>query len=371
MLTANYRSHPALLAVPNERFYAGRLRAEGNALTTRVLEAWGGLPARGVPLIFHAVRGENVREASSPSWFNADEAALVVDYVCRLHESGAAQWSEIGVIAPYRKQVAKIRKALELRGVDVNAERGESRAPRFFPGLRRARRGVSGARAAWLTASYHCARPSLPFPVLALPLALALARALSRALGVTVGSTEQFQGSERKCIILSTVRSDPSFLPHDQSHGLGFVANAKRFNVALTRAQALLIVVGNPDVLGADPNWCALLRFAQSEGAWCGGEWHDDAASDGAEDGGAASAPRDSAAAAAQFEKDADEAEALLLGPMTADHWTSAADFDAIDGTAPYAENEVEELGDDVDSLIDLFSGALSGLSGYATPQQL
>ena len=114
MLTANYRSHRALLVIPNERFYAGRLRAVsflcfyceqfvrilltiiglapspniflklGDAAVTCSLESWAELPAPGVPLIFHAVRGENLREASSPSWFNPDEAVLVVDYVCRL-----------------------------------------------------------------------------------------------------------------------------------------------------------------------------------------------------------------------------------------------------------------------------------------------
>lgn len=36
---------------------------------------------------------------------------------------------------------------------------------------------------------------------------------------------------------------------------LGFLSNEKRLNVALTRAQALLVVVGNPHVLCKDTNW--------------------------------------------------------------------------------------------------------------------
>jgi len=34
-----------------------------------------------------------------------------------------------------------------------------------------------------------------------------------------------------------------------------------RFNVALTRAQALLVVVGNANVLMVDPYWAAFLRL--------------------------------------------------------------------------------------------------------------
>ena len=64
-----------------------------------------------------------------------------------------------------------------------------------------------------------------------------------------VGTTEEFQGQERKVVILSTVRSSPEYVSLDQTHRLGFLADPKRFNVAITRAQALLIVVGNPNIL--------------------------------------------------------------------------------------------------------------------------
>lgn len=35
----------------------------------------------------------------------------------------------------------------------------------------------------------------------------------------------------------------------DEKHSLGFLCNPKRFNVAITRAKALLIAVGNPHIL--------------------------------------------------------------------------------------------------------------------------
>ena len=45
------------------------------------------------------------------------------------------------------------------------------------------------------------------------------------------------------------VRSNESLVSSDIHHNLGFLSNPKRFNVAITRAQALLIIVGNPHVL--------------------------------------------------------------------------------------------------------------------------
>lgn len=51
---------------------------------------------------------------------------------------------------------------------------------------------------------------------------------------------------------------------------VGFLVNPKRFNVAFTRAQALVIVVGDPRVLLDDANWGELLRYAVKLGAYIG-----------------------------------------------------------------------------------------------------
>ena len=66
---------------------------------------------------------------------------------------------------------------------------------------------------------------------------------------VTVGTTEEFQGQERRIIILSTVRSSPDYIQLDQVAKIGFLKDRKRFNVAITRSQALLIIIGNPNIL--------------------------------------------------------------------------------------------------------------------------
>ena len=53
---------------------------------------------------------------------------------------------------------------------------------------------------------------------------------------VMVGSTEEFQGQERRVIIVSTVRSTPQYVLTDKQYKLGFLQNPKRFNVAITRS---------------------------------------------------------------------------------------------------------------------------------------
>lgn len=214
MLTVNYRSHPDIIAVPNKLFYHEALEVCGDRSVTHCLANWEELPKAGVPVIFHHLVGMNTREASSPSWFNPDEAAQVLNYVQLLLKRGDIQPRDIGIIAPYHKQVQKIKKALTMQGIEVG-----------------------------------------PF-------------------GLKVGSTEMFQGQERRVIIISTVRSDPSFLEIDQTHNLGFVANAKRFNVAITRAEALLIVVGNAELLATDSNWESLLAHCKNKGAWVGEHVH-------------------------------------------------------------------------------------------------
>lgn len=85
-----------------------------------------------------------------------------------------------------------------------------------------------------------------------------------------IGSVEEFQGQERKVIIMSAVRSSPTLLKTDIHHALGFVASPKRLNVALTRARALLIILGNPHLLVRDPSWRSVLNYCIERGGYTG-----------------------------------------------------------------------------------------------------
>jgi len=57
-----------------------------------------------------------------------------------------------------------------------------------------------------------------------------------------IGSIDKFQGQEAPIVILSMCASDASESPR----GIDFLFSKNRLNVAISRAQALAIVVGNP-----------------------------------------------------------------------------------------------------------------------------
>lgn len=85
-----------------------------------------------------------------------------------------------------------------------------------------------------------------------------------------ISSVEGFQGQERKVIILSAVRSCDNLINDDIKHALGFVASPRRLNVAITRARALLIILGNPKLLALDPYWRNVLLYCVDHGAYTG-----------------------------------------------------------------------------------------------------
>jgi helicase MOV-10 len=105
-LVRNYRSHPAILRLPNRMFYDDELVPCARALVGGNLERWEHLVTAGFPLIFHGVEGRDQREESSPSWFNAEECEVVKDYVDRLTQQtrmNRVAPSQIGIITPYNR----------------------------------------------------------------------------------------------------------------------------------------------------------------------------------------------------------------------------------------------------------------------------
>lgn len=76
-------------------------------------------------------------------------------------------------------------------------------------------------------------------------------QALNVRLNVTVQTVDACQGSEFEYVVLSTVRSNRK----QGQAGIGFVASKQRINVAISRAQRKLVVVGDRRTMQRDPDW--------------------------------------------------------------------------------------------------------------------
>lgn len=183
VLEDNYRSHEALVRFTSESFYGGRLRALGSPGPHHLLHA----------LSFFAARGEDVPRDGSTSYVNYMEVREVCDVVKRLVEQWPMTWgprdpSTVAIVTPYYDQVQCIR--MELRKYKLSQVRVESVA--------------------------------------------------------------NVQGKEFRAVILSTVRTRATCVdlerttPFRTALNFGFLSDAKLLNTALTRAQSLVVVVGDP-----------------------------------------------------------------------------------------------------------------------------
>lgn len=65
-----------------------------------------------------------------------------------------------------------------------------------------------------------------------------------------VGSVDRFQGQEAPVVFFSLCTSDAAEAPR----GIDFLYEKNRINVAISRAQALAILVGNPALFGTPVN---------------------------------------------------------------------------------------------------------------------
>lgn len=82
--------------------------------------------------------------------------------------------------------------------------------------------------------------------------------------GLASGTVNAFQGRERAVVVASFVRSNP-----DQD--LGFVADARRLNVAVTRARHRFVGVGDTATLGVMPEFKRLVDTIAEGGGYRSG----------------------------------------------------------------------------------------------------
>ncbi len=78
---------------------------------------------------------------------------------------------------------------------------------------------------------------------------------------VEIDTVDGFQGREKEAVIISMVRSNAE-------GEIGFLSDARRMNVALTRARRKLIVIGDSATVGGNDFFAAMLEYFESIGAY-------------------------------------------------------------------------------------------------------
>jgi putative helicase MOV10L1/helicase MOV-10 len=206
-LIRNYRSHPAILAVPSALFYADTLEPE--ATDTDRLASWSKWRGRRWPVLFHNNGSKDELEKDGGGWYNIGEAQIACWYAALLVQTGLVVQNEVCIMSPFKAQVRCLRKT-----------------------IREQQHG-----SLW---------------------------------DVNIGPTEAFQGLERGVVILCTTRSKQRFIDKDKELDWGIIGMPNKMNVALTRAKFGLIVVGKREILLQDPNWKAFVDFCERNGLVAG-----------------------------------------------------------------------------------------------------
>lgn len=191
MLCRQGRMHPGVALFPNREFYAGKLEALGLPHQLEDVDA----PVRFIP---------SERDTESVSGkTNRNEACIVAQLaadVYHLYKEGFDTNRTLGVITPYRSQIALIRKEIQSLGIPALNE-------------------------------------------------------------ISVDTVERYQGSERDVIIYSFCVNylyQLKFLPNlTEENGVWI---DRKLNVALTRARKQLYITGVPDILNHNLIYLRLIQ---------------------------------------------------------------------------------------------------------------
>lgn len=76
-----------------------------------------------------------------------------------------------------------------------------------------------------------------------------------------MSTVDGFQGREKEVIVISAVRSSAA-------GGVGFLADQRRMNVAVTRARRRCVLVGDSDTLSREPFLRGLVEHFNERGVY-------------------------------------------------------------------------------------------------------
>ena len=210
MLDCQWRMHPDIASFANTYFYKGALR-DGNAphqisllpFTNMGDDKWERVIATKRTAFFPT------KTLCAGKKYNNEEAcktAAIVNALYRLYERNGLEFDErsVGIITPYRHQIARIRQELDKFGISA------------FDTIR-------------------------------------------------VDTVERFQGSQNDCIINSFCVNDESqleWLPSYTEESGQLID--RKLNVALTRARRQLFVLGNSQLLSRNPIYRILITHLEN-----------------------------------------------------------------------------------------------------------
>lgn len=209
MLTRQGRMHRDIAEFPNRAFYGGRLDIvplDHQVAENRKTELDNGiaqlLSCRRLLFVASARSGELLPMKANPM-----EAAMIAATVRQIYELTKHSFSNtqtVGVIVPYRNQIATVRGAIDKYGIDVLHD-------------------------------------------------------------ITIDTVERYQGSQRDYIIYGFTVQQPfqlKFLTNNVFVEDGQVIDRK-LNVAMTRARTHLVLIGNPVILREDAVFKQLMDFVR------------------------------------------------------------------------------------------------------------
>ncbi|KAK2425524.1 P-loop containing nucleoside triphosphate hydrolase superfamily protein [Trifolium repens] len=207
MLTEQYRMHPEICKFPSLHFYDNKL-LNGSQMSSKSAPFH---QTKGLgPYAFYDIidgREAHGKNSGAMSLCNEHEADAAVEILRFFKKRYPAEFigGRIGIITPYKCQLSLLRSRF------LNAFGSSTIADMEF------------------------------------------------------NTVDGFQGREVDILLLSTVRAahSSSAVSEINSSSIGFVADIRRMNVALTRAKISLWILGNARTLQTNHNWAALVKDAK------------------------------------------------------------------------------------------------------------
>ena len=214
MLTKQGRMHKFIGEFPNQAFYGGHLDVvplEHQLLPYKAVETDNGIMKMlcSHRIAFVAAEQPRLSPSLKTNIIEAEMIAATVYQIYQLTKDSFDKDMTVGVIVPYRNQIATVRNAIDRYGIDILHD-------------------------------------------------------------ITIDTVERYQGSQRDYIIYGfTIHQmyQLNFLTDNVFEEDGMIIDRK-LNVAMTRARLNLVMIGNPKLLSMNVTFSRLMDFVRSKGGY-------------------------------------------------------------------------------------------------------